>query len=72
MLNSQSHELSAFQFKRIVAHRQGSLDRLGVVKLNIGNSLASSTSGISDDPNISNFAAVGSEEEVPNIFFFSF
>jgi len=72
MLNSQTHELSAFQFKRIVTHCQGSLDRLGVIKLNISYSLTSSTSGISDDPNISNFTAVGSEEKIPNIFFFSF
>ena len=72
MLNSKSSKMSTLEFKGHITHSQCSLDRLSIVELNIGHSLASSTSGISDDSDISDFSTVVFDEKVPDIFFFSF
>jgi len=43
------------------------LDRLRVVELDISDSFTPPTSGISDDADISNFAAVRLKKEVPDV-----
>ena len=43
------------------------MDRLRVVELDISDSFAPPTSGISDDADISNFAAIRLKKEVPDV-----
>lgn len=72
MLNPEPHELPSLELKGIVTHSQSSLDRLGVVEFYVGNTFAPAAPGVSDDPDISDFAAVGLEEEVPDVLLFGF
>lgn len=67
MLNPKSHKLSSLELKGVIAQSQSLLDRLGVVELDVGDSFAPAASGVSDDADISYFAAVGLKEKVPDV-----
>jgi hypothetical protein len=67
MLNPKPHKLSSLELKGVITQSQSPLDRLGVVELDVGDSFAPSASGVSNDADISYFAAVRLKEEVPDV-----
>lgn len=69
MLDSKTHELAALEIEGLVSHGECSLNSLGSVEFDIGNSLTAATTSVTNDADVSDLTAISLAEEVPDISF---